>query len=162
MKQPLNSNNDKVYLALKTSEQAVNEALEQIEAERSGIQRGLFSRFPLLNLGLLKYWRFDTVTLIAAMSGAGKSYFLGMLKQDFTNPRINGRFDSKVIILHACYEMSASNEIVRILASDVEVSYAHVLTAEYDKDTKGYKGLNDEEYVRLKDEAEKMKKLPIY
>ena len=62
---------------------AINEAKARIDEERSGEQHGLYCRWDALDRAMLKYWRFRHVTLIAGMSGSGKSYFLNILRQDF-------------------------------------------------------------------------------
>ncbi len=62
---------------------ATNQAKARIDEERSGEQNGLFCRWDALDRAMLRYWRFRHVTLIAGMSGSGKSYFLNMLRQDF-------------------------------------------------------------------------------
>lgn len=63
--------------------QAIDKAKTIIYEERSGEQHGLYCRWQALNRGMLKYWRFEHTTMIAGMSGSGKSYFLNMLRQDF-------------------------------------------------------------------------------
>lgn len=62
---------------------SINEAIKRINEERSGEQHGLYCRWDELNHLMLRYWRFKHVTMIAGMSGSGKSYFLNMLRQDF-------------------------------------------------------------------------------
>ena len=62
---------------------AIEKAKARIIEERSGEQFGLFTRWDKLDRAKQKYWRFSQVTMIAGMSGSGKSYFLNMLRQDF-------------------------------------------------------------------------------
>jgi hypothetical protein len=64
--------------------QAAEKAKKQITDERSGEQYGLYSRFPKLNKLMLKYFRFNQITLLAGLSGAGKSTMLDYWSTDFT------------------------------------------------------------------------------
>lgn len=66
---------------IRTSD-AIDKAKQIIINERSGEQYGLLSRWHGLNVGMLKYFRFNQVTFIVGRSGSGKSFFANMLRQD--------------------------------------------------------------------------------
>jgi replicative DNA helicase len=63
---------------------AARDALEDIQRERTE-SRGLITRFPALNRGLIKQARFGTIYTFAGASGAAKSYLLNMIRTDFTD-----------------------------------------------------------------------------
>ena len=59
--------------------------LTEIEQEASGLQYGLYSRFPNLNAAVLKYFRFGNIYAIGGPSSHGKSYLSNHLLFDFTD-----------------------------------------------------------------------------
>jgi replicative DNA helicase len=67
---------------IKTFE-AIDSSKKRINDERSGEQLGMYCRWGKLNKAMLKYWRFNHVTMIGGMSGSGKSFILNMLRTDF-------------------------------------------------------------------------------
>jgi replicative DNA helicase len=117
---------------------AIDKAKEVIEEGLKGDQQGLLCRWNKINTAVLGCWRFDNVYLLAGASGSGKSYILNMLHQDFVNPQLNGNFKKPYLILHFCFEMSSSDEILRTLSGRLGRSYGEILSAEtpfdsYDK-----------------------------
>jgi hypothetical protein len=62
---------------------AIESAKQMILDERSGEQLGLYSPWHKFNRAMLKYCRFNQVTMIAGMSGSGKSFILNMIRQAF-------------------------------------------------------------------------------
>ena len=135
--------------------EAIERAKQKVELERDGVQRGLFCRWNELNHGMLKYWRFGHVTCIAAPSGAGKSYFLNMLHQDFVNPRLNANFGEEFMVIHACYEMDAADEVLRTVSASSGYSYAHLLSAEWEG--QAYNRVGDQEMVNIESHFNRMK-----
>lgn len=109
---------------------AVEKAKNIVNLERSGVITGLYSRFPRLNSALLKYFRFSRVYLIAGMSGSGKSAFLNILEDDFTNPRLNPSLSNEIAILAFKYEMEGSDEVLRNVSGKIEKSYSYLISAE--------------------------------
>lgn len=75
-------------LEIRTSQDTVEEAKMLIEEEASGLQHGLYCRFRKLNVGMLRYWRFRQVTMLAGRSGSGKSLLLNMLRNDFMSNKV--------------------------------------------------------------------------
>lgn len=136
----------------KSPKTVVKEAREQVLQEKSGKQLGLMTRFPRLNIAVRKYFRFNTVNLFAGMSGSGKSYMLNNFTEDFLDYKeggINFNIDFIPIVLHFCFEMSGYNEILRSCASDLGLSYNYILSSQYNKHTKEYNVLTDEEFKKI-------------
>lgn len=145
---------NKIILIPKTPNEAVKEALQHIEAERTGEQYGLYTRYNSLNIAMGKYFRFNNVNLWAGLSGHGKSYFMNIINSDFLDygeGGINENIDFVPVILNFCFEMSAYNEILRSVAGDMGVSYGYLLSSQYDKKTKEYNTLTDAELIKVKE-----------
>lgn len=135
-----------------TPQEAVARAKKEVEAEREGKQLGLITRFPDLNIAMRKYFRFNTVNLWSGLSGSGKSYFVGLLNEDFLDYKkggINEHIDFIPIVLHFCFEMSSYNEVLRAIANDLGISYNYLLSSQYNKETKTYNRITDEEFIKI-------------
>ena len=144
----------RIHLLHKTVEDAANEALEHIHKERSGEQYGLYTSIVPLNIAMGKYFRFANVNLLAGLSGSGKSYLLNSINNDFLDYGVGGINEQAPfipIIFNFCFEMSAANEVLRSIANDMGVSYAYLLSSEYDKISKTYNRLSDEELLRVEE-----------
>lgn len=150
-------------LKYRTAKEIAEETRAIIESERDGAQRGLLCRWNQINRGQLKYWRFGYVNVLAGLSGSSKSYILNMLLDDFTNPLINDKFigfkDLKVI--HFGYEMKPTDEILRSTSTNLKLSYEHLLSASYDKQTREYNVITDQELVLIDEYLETIKKKSI-
>jgi replicative DNA helicase len=116
-------------LPVKHISQALDKARLDILEGISEEQGGLRCRWDRINKALLGSWRFDNVYMLAGASGSGKSYILNMLHQDFCNPEFNANFKKPFIILHFCFEMSASDEVLRTLSTITKKSYGELLSA---------------------------------
>lgn len=174
------------HLPIKSIDEAIEEAKALIQEERSGIVTGLYTRFEGINRAKMKYWRFRSVTAIAGMSGSGKSAFLNMLEDDFTNPKLNPHMlkhvdkdpssptygkmvgENKIILIAFKYEMDAADEILRNLSGKVGKSYANLLSSETIKTENNsqissatYNKVSDEETVIYFQELDKLKGRPI-
>lgn len=136
-------------LPYKTPQQAIQDAREKIIAERSGEQYGLKTTFDELNIGMGKYFRFATVNLFGGLSGHGKSYLINKLNKDFLDDVLNKEVLFIPVALHFGFEMSASDEILRNVASDLKVSYQYLLSSQYNKETEDYNVISDEEYLDI-------------
>jgi len=138
-------------LPVTSKEQATQQALEVIQAERTGKQLGLLTRFPAFNIAMRKYLRFNTVNLWAGLSGHGKSYLLNLITEDcldyLEQNGLNYNIDFIPVVLQFCFEMSSHTEILRSCANDLGFNYNHLLSSHYDKNTKTYNRLTDEELV---------------
>jgi len=143
----------KTILPHKTPNQAVNEALEHIHAERNGEQYGLYCEFPSLNIAMGRYFRFNNVNLWAGLSGHAKSYFMNILSNNFLDYKngLNKNVTFVPIVLNFCFEMSAYNEILRSVAGDMGVSYSYLLSSQYDKESKDYNRLTDAEVKKVEE-----------
>lgn len=144
------STNNKDYVPiLKTKKDAKNEAINQINEERSGKQLGLYCRFNKLNIALGKYWRFNKVILIAGLSGHGKSALLNMLLADFTNKELNKGFGQDVVVIHNTFEMMPVDEVLRTVSSKVEKSTLYLLSAEFNDKVGKYNEVTDLEVAEV-------------
>lgn len=110
--------------------QAADRAEKDIREGLEEKQAGLKCRWSKVNEALLGSWRFNNVYMLAGASGHGKSYILNMLHQDFTDPSLNSQFSKPYVILHFCFEMSASDEVLRSLSSITKKSYGELLSAQ--------------------------------
>jgi replicative DNA helicase len=172
-------------LTFKTISQAVEDAKSLIDAERSGEVTGLYTRWRGVNRSLMKYWRFNLITMIAGASGSGKSAILNMLEDDFTNPDLNPYFlahidrnkgsstygqivgEDKIMVLAFKYEMDAVDEVLRNISGKVKKSYSYLLSGEVQLNSKGekvsaleqetYNKINDEEFLTISKELDKLK-----
>ena len=148
-------------LPIKTIDQVIDTAIKYVDEERQNIQRGLLCRFSKVNQLKGKYWRYGKVTLLAGLSGHGKSAFLNMLEDDFTNVELNKNFKEKHIVLAFKYEMEAKDEVLRNISGKMEKSYNYLLSSEYLKDGETYNTISDDEFEFIKSNAEKLRGRPI-
>lgn len=137
-------------LPLTTPEMAVNQAINEVEKERTGIQHGLYTEFGALNVAMGKYFRFNTVNLWAGLSGHGKSYLLNIINNSFLSSDVNKDLYFVPVIFQFCFEMSAYNEILRSVSKDLGVSYNYLLSSEYNRDNEDFNTLTEEELQKVK------------
>lgn len=110
-------NRDKHFAPISNAK-AAQEALEDIQLERS-MEKGLISRWPALNRGVMKHFRFNTIYTIAGASGSAKSFILNMLRTDFTDQqeiRLNMDHLSDDLIQHFITKgefVESLNDLVR-------------------------------------------------
>ena len=100
--------------------------LELIKERRSGKNMPLKTGIEKLDKVLLNGVDWNKIITIAAMSGSGKSVFCEQLKQGFIKNNPNEQFD----ILSFEMEMTISDQILRNLSSDLNVSLYDLLSAE--------------------------------
>lgn len=132
----------------------MDEALNQIHEGLKGEQTYLKCRWNKLNYALLGGWRFSNNYVLAGDSGAGKSYMLNMLFQDFINPELNAGFHKPFKILHFSFEMSAADEVLRTLSGKSGQSYRDILSVD--------SPLRDDKLHLIKDWAKSIRGAPIY
>lgn len=155
------------FLPLKPISEAVEDAKNLINEERSGVINGLYTRWKKINRAKFKYWRFRNVTMIAGGSGSGKSAILNMIEDDFTNPDLNGRWLDQIHILAFKFEMDAADEVLRNLSGKAKLSYAYLLSSKQDKEKsieqkkEVYNRISDDEFEQLSKELDKLKTRPI-
>lgn len=155
------------FLPIKHIAEAVEDAKALINEERSGEINGLYTRWTKINRAKFKYWRFRNVTMIAGMSGSGKSAILNMIEDDFTNPELNEKWQDKIMLLAFKFEMDAADEILRNLSGKKKKSYAYLLSSQSDREkskltgNEVYNNISDEEFKELSDELDKLKSRPI-
>lgn len=175
----LNHMSDKEYLGLpiKYVNDAIEEAIGDIQEERSGEQLGLYCPFPTINRGMGKYFRFANINLFFSKSGHGKSYMYNQMLEGFSElsnipytykgekrvkKGLNSNFKEPVIFLHASYEMTAKSEVLRTIGRKVNVSYEGLLSSEYDYKTNSYKRLDDKQFEKVIISTKLLKDRPIY
>lgn len=162
-------------LTIKHISEASDEALEDINLERSGEQIGLYSEWPGMNKAMGKYWRFNHITQLAAPSGHGKSYAINQLHDHFTdftdvlNPdksvyktAINKEFNGEVVIIHFGLEMDASDEVIRNLTRKIGKSHNYMLSSQWDDETDSYNQIDDKEYNKIANRINYIRNKPIY
>lgn len=148
---------------IKTPRDVAVTAIRAVKEEASGVQLGLKTRFPGLNIAIGKYFRFKQVYSISGLSGHGKSILLNMLIQDFLNPSLN--LDACVydyIVCHHAFEMNPEDEELRKASTKLQVSYNHLLSSEIDPTTGRYNKLTDAELVQLEEVLKEDVDKPIY
>lgn len=139
-------------LNYKTHKDALEEAKEVVNLERTGKQLGLATRFNQLNIATGKYFRFGYIYFFAGLSGHGKSTIVKLIESDFLNKEINGECVHKFIILKFCFEMRASDEIIREVSSVTGKSYNYIISSERENDS--YNNVTDAEFTTMFNEYE--------
>ena len=164
------------YANLKGSWITIDEAVEQAKAEmeaemlaeRHNEQLGLYCRYDKLNKVMTKYFRFDSVIMLAGLSGHAKSYLLNMFEMDFTDPSINGNFKQPIAILSFKWEMNAKDEVTRAVSSKYSqtsgkpISYNYLLSSEWDREKGRYNAISDAELLLINKHTDALKGKPIY
>jgi replicative DNA helicase len=130
---------------------SIGEADQQIYSSMTGSRVMLKTQWDLLNRYLLGGFEFGQTYMLCGASGHGKSYMLNNLLQDFINPRTQ---QHSCKVLHFCFEMSASVEILRRISSSTRIGYRDLLSAD--------KPLDPEQYSQIKQHLDKVKTEPIY
>lgn len=130
--------NSDFLLPVVNVKKAAAQAKDEITQGLSNDQIYLRTRWNNVNNLLVGGFRLNSFYLIAGASGTGKSFFMNMLHQDFLTAALNQEFIKPFKILHFNFEMSASDEILRKLSSDVSASYRELLSID--------KPLNQEKY----------------
>ena len=154
-------------LPIKSISEAVEEAKSLIQEERSGNVNGLYTRWTGINRAKFKYWRFRNVTMIAGMSGSGKSAILNMIEDDFTNIILNPKFQSNIALLAFKFEMDAADEVLRNLSGKAKLSYSYLLSSQNNREESKLQGkeiynrITDFEFAELSTELDKLKSRPI-
>lgn len=162
-------------LPFKSSQQAANDAKQQVVNERKGEQFGLYTRWSGVNKAMRKYIRFGSVYLLAGLSGHGKSFILNMLQNDFLDTKDILNKDGNIIrkalnsdcvfnpmVLHFCFEMSAVNEMLRSVSNKIKKSYNYILSSEYNSVMNKYNTISEEELILINSELDTFGKRPLY
>ncbi len=111
-------------------DQAVTVAHDQMRERASGVVFALKCRLPALDKLLMGGHQFDNFYVYAGASGSGKSNFLTLLEQDFCDSTLNFGYPKPFKILHFTFEMSAADEVVRMVSSKTKLSYGTLMSAE--------------------------------
>jgi len=145
-------------LPLVSNKISIQLALERIQEERDGKQRGLITRFENINRAVSKYFRFGYVTMLAGRSGSGKSYIANFLIQDFLDFSLNGNFYDfeNVRVLFFDLEMKSEDQVIRSLSTDIGVPYNLLLSSFWNYEEKRYVNLSDNNYELVKKFTKKL------
>lgn len=138
-------------LPIRKIQVSIKDANEQIYASMTGDRVMVRSEWELLNRYLLGGFEFGQTYMLCGASGHGKSYMLNILIQNFINARIQNHTCK---ILHFCFEMSASTEILRRLSTAIKLSYRDLLSAD--------RPLSADQYQMVKQQLENVRDEPIY
>ena len=130
---------------------SIDEADKQIHSSMTGDRKMLKTQWDLLNRYLLGGFEFGQTYMLCGASGHGKSYMLNNILQDFINPRIQ---QHSCKVLHFCFEMSASTEILRRLSTATRIGYRDLLSAD--------RPLSESQYQQIKQQLTQVEKEPIY
>lgn len=156
-------------------DEAIEQARREIDSERTDEQLGLYSSWGGINRGMGKYFRFNSITQIAGLSGHGKSYFINQLMDDFTdfqdikNPDgsiykhgVNREFKLHTVFIHFGFEMDASDEVLRMLTRKMVKSYHYLLSSEWDAENEAFNKVDDREFQILTNRLKYFEGRPIY
>ena len=152
------TNSKVVLLPVISSRQAALNAKKEIDEGMSDEQVVLLCRWLKVNTALLGGWRFAFTYIIAGLSGAGKSFFLNMIRKDFTNKLLNGHYKRKFRQLHIAFEMTAADEVLRDVSGHVKTSYGEIISAY--KSVNGRK-LSPEKYAEIMEYLKMIAELDI-
>lgn len=150
------------FLTSTSSDDAVKQAIQTVDMERSGLQLGYYTRHRPINIAAGKFFRHGYVMALAGMSNVGKSYFLASLRNDFLTLPDNAEYAKNSVFLHFSYEMKAQEEIIRSVAIKMQRPYDYVISSVYNKQTKDYNRLTDAEFEDFKKYSDVFQNLPIY
>jgi replicative DNA helicase len=159
------SKDDEIKLLRTVSiDQAREEALAEIDAERSGEQLGLYSNWKSMNRAMGKYWRFNQVTHIACRSKMGKSYVLNQLHFDFTDVADRGKYKAlntginfPVEVLAFGFEMDPRDEVHRHISRLTGKTTNHLLSSQWDYEDEIFNTINNEEYNNIVNQSNWLK-----
>jgi len=135
-------------LPLISSDTAAKRAKEHLDDHEF---KGVICRWPKINEILNGGFRYERVFMLAGMSGSGKSYFLNVLLEDFTDIKLNPKSPK---ILHFSFEMMSYIEALRHVGRQAQVSYSEMVSPD--------NALNDTLKDQLKVLLDKYGELPIY
>ncbi len=152
------TNSKVTLLPIISSRQAALNAKREIDEGMSDEQVVLLCRWEKVNIAVLGGWRFCFTYIIAGLSGSGKSYFLNMIRKDFTDKLLNGHFKRKFRQLHIAFEMTAADEVLRDVSGKVKTSYGDIISAY--KSVNGKK-LSPEKYKEIMAYLETLAELDI-
>lgn len=131
---------------------AADEILSYMDNRRSGRIHSLSTKWEKFNNQCMGGIEPNSIYTFAGVSGSGKSSFLNMLESDLFEINPRGNF----VILSFNFEMLSSRQVGRKLSQVMKKTTQQLYSGlSYDK-------LSEADLQRAKDEAEKIKKLPIY
>ena len=120
-------------------EQAVYDALNQIDLRRLGQVAGLKSRWKQLDTYLGGGWQKGKTIVLGGRPGGGKTMFTDILLDDFTDKSLNG---DKVLVVFWNFEMHSYNQVLRIVSRRSEKPVNKLMSA--------YGVINSDEYNEAK------------
>lgn len=130
----------------KTIEEATNEAIDYIKKRRSGEIKSFKTGWTQLDKETLNGFEEGTLTLVAGLSGSGKTLLMANLED-----RIMTYNSSDMISVNFNFEMLSRNLIIRKLSARKDLSMRDILSASDHL-------LTNEEIEEIAKEAENLKK----
>ena len=151
-------------LRFQTEDEAIEKAIEKVDQARKDQLPFLKTRNEEFNHIVGKGFDISEgqVVLFFSPPNHGKSTKARQLKDDFTNPILNGTLTEKIILVHSLYEGKPFQEILRSVSEETERSFNYLLSAEYQSEVKHYNSVNDDGYNAISEIARKRKGLPIF
>ena len=137
-------------LPFKTISEATTEAVEYIEKRKNHQIDSLCTRWPKFNNLCMGGIEPNAIYTVTGISGGGKSSFVNTLETDLIdlNP------DRDIVVLSFNFEMIASRQVGRKLSYKLKKTTSTLYSA--------VDSIDDKTLKEIKDEAEKIKKYPVY
>ena len=137
-------------LPFKTIGEATEEAVSYIEKRKNHEIDSLCTRWPKFNNLCMGGIEPNAIYTISGISGGGKSSFVNTLETDLIdlNP------DREIVVLSFNFEMIASRQVGRKLSYKLKKTTSTLYSA--------VDSIDDKTLKEIKDEAEKIKKYPVY
>jgi replicative DNA helicase len=145
---------DPLGLHIQHISSVTKEALERISLRRDSIQDYVKTRWSKLNRVLLGGIQFSSIYVIAGLMGTGKSYVRMLLQQDAFNRELNKDCIIDYVWLHFNFEMNASSEVIRMLATELGLNFNTLLSVE--------EILPENTFEYLKQVLADLENLPVY
>lgn len=135
--------------------EAATEIVEYITHRRSGIVKSLKTRWSKFNRQCMGGIEPNAIYSIAGISGSGKSSFANSLETDLFELNKNESF----IVLNFNFEMLSSRQVGRKLSYKLSKTTSELYSASNTDDS--YR-ISDRDFESILEQAEQIKKYPIY
>ena len=139
-------------LQYKSIETAAYEAVDYIDQRRHFKLKSLATKWSKFNYLCMGGIEPNVLYTVAGISGSGKSSFVNSLESDLfeQNPK------ASIAILNFSFEMLSARQVGRKLSYNLNKTTKELYSGDYKNP------LNDEDFKRVEESVENIKKLPIY